>query len=311
MTTPGQPRRFDARGGNEELALFKPIDSNAVIPGPPHRAFDSQHKLAYNFREMPTIGQELRRERELRGVSLADISKITKIKLASLQALEDDKLNLLPGEFFIKGMIRSYAKVVGLDEDQVLTLYAHTLQHKAQDKVFESRKREIPVLASHKPNTLLIGAAAIFVVAITALIVLGFGLKKSMRTASVSAAAKAPATAKVAPPGAPINGVAQPVGPGATSGRTAPAQLSLEISFTQETWIQVSADAKIVLDQVKRPGERIILACRNEFIVNTGNAGGFTFTLNGRKGKSLGAPGAVVKDIRIGLRNFHDYLGGN
>lgn len=249
---------------------------------------------------MPTIGQELRRERELRGIALSDIAKITKIKLSSFQALEDDKLNLLPGEFFIKGMIRAYAKVIGLDEDQILTLYAHSLQQKAQDKVYESRKRETPILKSRKPNTLLIGAAAVLVAAVTLLIILGFGLKKSSRTASASAATEAPAAAaKVGPP----------VTAAPTAAEISPAELSLEITFQQKTWIQVASDGQMVLDQVKNPGERVTLSCRKEFVVNTGNAGGFTYTLNGRTGKPLGGPGAVVKNIRIGLGNFRDYLG--
>jgi hypothetical protein len=43
--------------------------------------------------------------------------------------------------------------------------------------------------------------------------------------------------------------------------------------------------------------------------VNTGNAGGFSYTLNNRAGKPLGGPGKVVKNVRIGLDNFRDYLG--
>lgn len=253
---------------------------------------------------MPSIGQELRRERELRGVALSDIAKITKINLSFLQALEEDRLNILPGEFFIKGMIRAYAKVVGLDEDQVLILYAHSLHQKAQDQVYEARKRDMPILKSRKPNTLLIGIAALFLAAVTALIFLGFGLRKSTRRTPADLRTEAPIEAKAAPPVAPKSAETRP-----ESAAGLPAELSLQITFVQDTWIQVVSDGQPVLDQLKLPGERVTLSCRKEFILSTGNAGGFTFTLNGRRGKPLGGPGVVLKNILISPTNFREFLG--
>ncbi len=282
---------------------------------------------------MPTIGQELRRERELRGIALADISKITKIKLASLQALEEDKLNLLPGEFFIKGMIRAYAKVVGLDENQILTLYEHSLQQKALDQVHEARRKETPILRPHKSHVLLLVVAAVLVVAVTLLLVFGFAQKKGepSRAERVPAETKAPAAAagaQAAPapavPGAvtqaptqapaqanpPAPAPAQAAGaPPASKVEAQPSGLSLEISAQQATWVQVKADGQVVLGRLLQAGERVALSCRKEFVLDTGNAGGFTYTLNGRPGKPLGGPGAVIKNVRIGVDNIQEFLG--
>jgi len=54
---------------------------------------------------MPTLGQELRKKREKHGSSLKDISVRTKIGTRLLQALEDDRLDLLPELFFVKGVL--------------------------------------------------------------------------------------------------------------------------------------------------------------------------------------------------------------
>jgi cytoskeleton protein RodZ len=54
------------------------------------------------------FGSYLKHERELRGVSLEEISGATKIHIRFLQALEDNQFDELPGEVFIKGYIRSY-----------------------------------------------------------------------------------------------------------------------------------------------------------------------------------------------------------
>lgn len=242
---------------------------------------------------MPTIGQELKRERELRGVSLSDISKITKIKLNLLQALEDDRLNILPAEFFIKGMIRAYAKCIGLDEDQALNFYHHSIQQKEQDRAYEKKRKETPILRSRKPNTPLIAAAVVVLLAVSLLIIFGFAQKKNPAPVAVTAAPRASEAAPVP----------------AAKPEAKPEGLVLRITFQQDTWIQVYADGTAVLAQVKRAGELVSLTCRKEFVLNIGNAGGFIYTLGDRPGKPLGRLGDVVRNIRIGLDNYREYLG--
>ncbi len=72
---------------------------------------------------MTSIGQRLREEREARNISLEEIASATKIVPRYLEALESDRLDLMPGGFFIKGIIRAYAKAVGLDPVEVLGRY--------------------------------------------------------------------------------------------------------------------------------------------------------------------------------------------
>lgn len=71
-----------------------------------------------------TLGQYLRFERELRQMSLGELSQATRIPVRSLQALEDDRRFELPSEVFVKGFLRAYAKALGLPEADVLTRFA-------------------------------------------------------------------------------------------------------------------------------------------------------------------------------------------
>ena len=64
------------------------------------------------------FGSYLKSERELRGVPLEEISTATKIHIRFLQALENNQFDELPGEVFTKGYIRSFAKVIGFDENE-------------------------------------------------------------------------------------------------------------------------------------------------------------------------------------------------
>lgn len=69
---------------------------------------------------MSGFGERLRRQREMRGVSLEEISKSTKIGTRSLKAIEDEDFEKLPGGIFNKGFVRAYARFLGLDEEQIV-----------------------------------------------------------------------------------------------------------------------------------------------------------------------------------------------
>ena len=69
------------------------------------------------------FGSYLKSERELRGVTLDELYSKTLIPVRHLQALENNQFDKLPGEVFIIGYIRSIAKVIGAQEDEVLSTY--------------------------------------------------------------------------------------------------------------------------------------------------------------------------------------------
>jgi cytoskeleton protein RodZ len=65
---------------------------------------------------MEHFGEALRCERQSRSVSLEDIAQTTKVTVRSLQALESDAFDQLPGGILSKGIVRSYVRFLGLDE---------------------------------------------------------------------------------------------------------------------------------------------------------------------------------------------------
>ena len=66
---------------------------------------------------MGQFGEDLRRERESRNIALETITDSTKISSRHLSALEQERFESLPGGVFNRGIVRGYARVVGLDED--------------------------------------------------------------------------------------------------------------------------------------------------------------------------------------------------
>src|ERR1051325_8623662 len=72
---------------------------------------------------MPTLGEELKRRREARNISLNDISEATRIGIRFLKAIDSDNYTVLPGGIFTRSFIRAYAKQVGMNEDEAMSLY--------------------------------------------------------------------------------------------------------------------------------------------------------------------------------------------
>ncbi len=81
---------------------------------------------------MAGFGEYLRREREMRGVSLEEISIATKISIRFLRAIENEEISKLPGGIFTRSFVRTYARYLGLDEERVLADCQLAGQHKPE-----------------------------------------------------------------------------------------------------------------------------------------------------------------------------------
>ncbi len=126
----------------------------------------------HDMSEPSSFGEYLRRERELRDITLPEISAATKVSQRYLQALEQDDDARLPPAVFIKGFIRNYAIFIGLDPDEALLRYQE--QKKSLEEADGSEPEEIRPVAPPKPRPgkilwgiilvglLLSGAAAMF-----------------------------------------------------------------------------------------------------------------------------------------------------
>ena len=99
------------------------------------------------------FGERLKRERELREVTLDEINSATRISNRFLEAMENEDWQKLPGGVFNRGFVRSIARFLGLDEEGLLAEYdmAHGAQEQAAPKREEVRipspPRWVPVAA--------------------------------------------------------------------------------------------------------------------------------------------------------------------
>ncbi len=80
---------------------------------------------------MASFGEELKRERELRAISLREVAEATKVNIRYLEAMERNDFEHLPGGVFNRGFVRAYAQYIGVDPEA--TVNAYLLQVQAQD----------------------------------------------------------------------------------------------------------------------------------------------------------------------------------
>lgn len=74
-----------------------------------------------------TLGEKLRQAREERGISISEVAEQTRISPHYLDLIEQDDYRTLPGGIFNKGFVKSYAKFVGIDEQEALQDYSRII----------------------------------------------------------------------------------------------------------------------------------------------------------------------------------------
>jgi len=80
------------------------------------------------FDIMDSPGKHLKQERELRNLSLDEVSKSTRIQKHFIKAMEEDRFDLCPPPFYVKGFLANYARYLGLDPRDILLRYQELMK---------------------------------------------------------------------------------------------------------------------------------------------------------------------------------------
>lgn len=227
----------------------------------------------------------------------------------SLEALERSDLSRLPGGIFTRAFIRAYAQEVGLDPDRTIqdfiaelppeaaTATAHPAAVEDGEKLESDRRAVATAIRLALVSLPIIG------------LVIYYGTHRTPAApprAIAPSHADAPATPAAPPPVAePAAVPPEPSTPAAAATQT--SGLSMEISPRATCWVSVNTDGEQVFSGLMNAGDRRVVTAREQIALNVGDAGAFAYTLNGRAGKPLGAPGEVVS-TRITLANVQEFL---
>ncbi|HVM76267.1 MAG TPA: RodZ domain-containing protein [Candidatus Saccharimonadales bacterium] len=249
------------------------------------------------------FGERLKRERELREVTLEEITSATRIGPRFLEALENEEWEKLPGGVFNRGFVRSVARYLGLDEEAFLAEY--DLAHGAQAAaVSEKRNDPIPSPPKWIPATL--------VLAILALIAgLFFGGRYAWRYYQARRTRAAVTSDSVVIPQPPIVSSANATVPPPQTEPTAnPANLNLAVSASAPAHLRVLADGNLVFDKDLTTGENRRFTATHDFEVSASDSGAVLLELNGQTVPPLGLPGSSGT-IKLSAKDLKQAKSGN
>ncbi len=282
-----------------------------------------------SYTDMP-VGEILRRTRQHYGQSLTDVEGILRIRAVQLQALEDGRIDLLPGRVYAIGFVRAYAEYLGLDGEKMV----HLFKIQAGNPPRPRAELHFPVPASESkvPNYYILGSSvAGVIVVIAALVMTAGGMKKdtaavpsvpSELRAEALVTQPAPQLAQVQPalvgpviPGMPttvppamqaamIPGAVAAALPGVDSALVAAAAETsspeLVIRVLDTAWVEVrDEDGQALLSRVLKPGDSYTVPPAPGMTLDTGNIGGLEFVLNGMTLPPLGAKGDVRRKVSL------------
>jgi transcriptional regulator with XRE-family HTH domain len=222
------------------------------------------------------FGERLRREREMRGVTVEEISAATRISTRFLLALENEQWSQLPGGIFNRGFIRSVARYLGLDEESLIAEYSLATNDRPSVAVW--------VEQSGKPEQRALPWLLLLLV-----IALGAGGWLAWRQyGTLLMTWRSPEPAPPPRPQAPP--VAEEAVAALASKPAEPAMLELKIEVTEPRAVKVMADGKLLFEGNVRPGRSRIFSAKENFEVSADNSSGVLLYLNGQLMGAIGLP---------------------
>jgi len=249
-----------------------------------------------------SFGSWLRQQREIRNITLREISDNTKIGLRYLEALEEDRFEVLPASIFAKGFLREYAKYVGLDPDEVVNFYLTAEQrYRAERGEDVSGVMPLPSGGVVAPARGLPLGWILIVVGLLVLALVVAGVVWAVRRARAEHRQGAPTEQAEATPATMVPiapGPAPPPPPAAAVNPKAP--LVVTLSFTEECWVEALVDGDRNIQELRVQGESMRIEARDSVLIRKlGNVRGVHGDVNGRPLQLPTAVGQVLSNFLI------------
>jgi len=280
---------------------------------------------------------ELKSAREAKGLTLAQISDITRIIENHLEAIERGDIAILP-QAYVRAFIREYADTVGLDPAEIMQKYDAMLtgapaspSPTAPVPTASVPTAPVPTASvptapvptapvpmapvpmapvperyssgpgagpSEKLFTAKAAGVALGVVSVAAIAVLLWNI---LGKTSPTATEEIPFQSVLADKDRRLSPApsSSPAASPVHGGATGTDSLTLRGLTSDTVWVMVSTDSMNPREFIFKPNVQFSFKAKSRFSVTLGNAGAVTFTLNQKELGTLGKPGAVVRNYEI------------
>jgi cytoskeletal protein RodZ len=235
--------------------------------------------------EPASFGTWLRRQREMRDISLRQIADSSKISLRYLEALEQDRFDVLPAAVFARGFLREYARYVGLNPDEVVNYFILAEKGGAPDEPEDRAPSARPSRDWTYGLLMAVGVAGLLgLVALLAY----WGERRRQRVEAtpppIAAPPQEPAPVPLAPP-------PEPPAPG--------PPLRVTLDFVGDCWVEAAIDGARRVSELRVQGESLQLDAEEYVLLTLGDPQAVRIEVNGRPFALPGGASRVVRDLRI------------
>lgn len=233
-----------------------------------------------------TVGGRLRAAREAQGLSVAEVAARTRVTQRFLEALEDDRLDLLPSPTYASGFARAYARAVGLDQAEI----GRGIRSELARGAMPMRQHHIEEIAdpSRGPSRGLVIVAAGIALAVLVLGVLWLstGMFRGTQEAPEAAGASPSVVARSAPVPPPT---------------PTPQLGKVVLTAKNEVWMRVYDGANATLfTGTLQPGQTFeVPAGADRPMLNIGRPDQLSITVDGRALPPLGDGKRAMKDVGV------------
>jgi cytoskeleton protein RodZ len=217
------------------------------------------------------IGGELARAREARGLALADVAQQLKFAARQLEALEQERFDLLPGGTFARGMVRSYARLLKLDPEPLLSRIGGTLDASNTGRLAERYREPVPFSDSARRSTLIYLGLSLLVLAAVGALAYEWARERTAprKPAATPVAKAAPKLVATRPPAVEEKKIEVPK----TSAAPAPGVHRIVLRLEREAWIEVKdGSERLLVSSLNAAGTERVVQGRPPFSLVIGNA---------------------------------------
>jgi cytoskeletal protein RodZ len=259
-----------------------------------------------------TLGKLLENARKAKGLSPEDIMARTRISVRFIKAAESDRFEELPGEVFIKGFLRSYARELDLDGDDLLDHYGR-LGITAQDNSPELIS--MPLKRTPMGPKVALYAATLALATVVGAVYYFFGappvappaptfseIGTLLPTDAATATDATPPLPTVEPTVEPTPRPAPPsddTGEAADPAKDPTRPLKLVIDATGDTWLKVTVDGEYEREIILREGKSAVWYAEERFSLSVGNLVGTKVRLNGEPVELPKASSNVITNFAL------------
>ena len=225
------------------------------------------------------VGEELAKGRAALGLSVADIARQLKFAARQIEAMEQERFEDLPSGTFVRGMVRSYARLLKLDAEQLVGRMAPRVAVPDNAEAVASVRRPIPITDDARRTNLIYAAASLAILGVIAAVVIQWQRERAQAARlTFVPAAQAPLEPQRMAAVSPVAMQPQTLGSQSSVETAAPPPAAdgsrrIVMKFERESWVEVRGrDGKTLLSRLNAAGSEQTVEGQPPFSLVIGNA---------------------------------------